>query len=160
MTPKDENKIIGQLSDKMVHDLRTSLTVINGSVDTILDEIVGPITADQKDLLETIKRNAKKFFSLIGDAVDDQRRKSMSLKKYKIFVVDDDPDFIKVTKINLSAKGHEVVTALNGWDALSKLKTYTPDVIVTDLVMTNMDGWKLGAKIREDARFKKIPIIF
>ena len=56
----------------------------------------------------------------------------------KILMVDNDPLMLELMSDMLSKKGHEIVVAENGLAALEALKTYTPDVIFTDLIMPNM----------------------
>jgi len=59
----------------------------------------------------------------------------------------------------LESAGFEVVTAVDGLDALQKLGTRPFDALVSDIEMPNLDGLSLTAKIRQDARHKDLPII-
>lgn len=59
----------------------------------------------------------------------------------------------------LEGAGYEVVTAVDGADALGKLPTRAFDALVSDIEMPNLDGLQLAARIRQDPRYKELPII-
>jgi two-component system, OmpR family, KDP operon response regulator KdpE len=73
-----------------------------------------------------------------------------------ILVVDDEPQITRVLKTTLSAKGYGIRTASDGEQALHEMKNWTPDLIITDLRMPNMDGLALCRTIRKESR---VPII-
>jgi CheY-like chemotaxis protein len=78
-----------------------------------------------------------------------------------ILVVDDDAELNASIRHALQAEGYDVVTAVNGRDALNQLKnpaTY-PSVIVLDLMMPIMNGWQVLDIIARDRSLQKIPII-
>ena len=77
----------------------------------------------------------------------------------KILVVDDDPDMLRVIEITLKNNGYAVTTAIDGELALHKVTLAIPDLIVADLNMPNLSGWRMSQKLKEDERFKNIPII-
>jgi len=76
-----------------------------------------------------------------------------------ILVVDDDIDMVHIIKSTLEKSGYEVVTAADGDEALQAIKKYTPDLMIIDLTMPYMNGWKFSAKVREQERFRTTPII-
>jgi DNA-binding response OmpR family regulator len=80
----------------------------------------------------------------------------------KIMIVDDNPDIVYSVKKGLEAlnQGYEVVGAEGGIDCIQKLDTEKPDLILLDIMMPDMDGWDVVAKIREDVKFMNTPIIF
>lgn len=77
----------------------------------------------------------------------------------KILVVDDDPTTRKVLSLYLKAKGHEVVTAENGLDALEKLGTQLVNLIMTDLNMPYMDGIEFIKHVRANSDWNNIPVL-
>src|SRR5258708_16687339 len=76
--------------------------------------------------------------------------------KGNILVVDDEAQITRVLKTTLSSQGYGIRTASDGEEALQLMKDWTPDLIVTDLRMPNMDGLQLCRQIRTESR---IPII-
>ena len=75
----------------------------------------------------------------------------------KILVVDDEPRIVSVIQSYLSQYGHEVVTAFNGTDALRLAEKETPDLIVMDIMMPEMDGYEVLRRYRQQA---DTPVIF
>src|SRR6266496_3688695 len=69
-------------------------------------------------------------------------------EKPKILVVDDEAQIARVLKTTLSARGYSVRTASDGDDALQVMKAWTPDLVITDLRMPNMDGVELCRHLR------------
>ncbi len=74
------------------------------------------------------------------------------LKGKKILVVDDEPDFLKMVRARLEEDGHEVVVAADGEEALRKVKSEKPDVVLLDILMPRMDGLKVLRRIRQADR--------
>ncbi len=76
--------------------------------------------------------------------------------KRNILVVDDEPQITRVLKTTLSAQGYSIRAASDGIQALEEMNTWSPDLIITDLRMPNMDGLELCRKVRAQTR---VPII-
>src|SRR6266700_1067016 len=76
--------------------------------------------------------------------------------KRNILVVDDEPQITRVLKTTLSSQGYGVRTAAEGEEALLQMKSWPPDLIITDLRMPNVDGLELCRRVRMESR---IPII-
>ncbi len=76
-----------------------------------------------------------------------------------IFIVDDDADLVFILKSALEIEGFDVVVSHNGQLAMNMLKNITPDLMIVDLTMPGMDGWRFTMKVRQDSRFAKTPII-
>ncbi|MFL2621858.1 MAG: response regulator transcription factor [Flavobacteriaceae bacterium] len=73
----------------------------------------------------------------------------MSDNKFKILLVDDEPDILEIISYNLKSNGFEVFTALNGVKALKKAKSILPDLIILDVMMPEMDGIETCEEIRK-----------
>ena len=76
--------------------------------------------------------------------------------KGNILVVDDEPQITRVLKTTLSSHGYGTRTASDGDEALQMMKTWAPDLLITDLRMPNMDGLELCRQVRANSQ---IPII-
>lgn len=74
----------------------------------------------------------------------------------RILVVDDEPLYVRLLKVNLEAEGYEVTTAENGEEALDSLSHAMPDLIVLDVMMPKLDGITTCTRIRQ---FSNVPII-
>ncbi|MTI21143.1 response regulator [Fulvivirga sp. RKSG066] len=77
----------------------------------------------------------------------------------KILLIDDTLSLLDEIKDILLMEGYEVITATNGFDGLGQVSSKKPDVIITDLVMPEMNGYKLIEKIKSIDKFRSIPII-
>lgn len=78
----------------------------------------------------------------------------------KILVVDDDPDFVRLTRTILQSRDYEVVTATNGEKALATMRKDKPDVVLLDIMMAYiLDGLDVGREMAEDPELKDIPVI-
>lgn len=81
----------------------------------------------------------------------------MQVKIKKILVVDDEPAITKLVELMLSVKGYEVIAAEDGKKGLEMFKTENPDLVITDIVMPDMEGIEL---VRSLIKIKKnLPII-
>ena len=74
----------------------------------------------------------------------------------KILVVDDEALLVKGIRFNLQNEGYDVITGSDGLEAVRAVQEQSPDLVVLDVMMPNMDGLTACAKIRE---FSDIPII-
>lgn len=74
----------------------------------------------------------------------------------RILVVDDEPLYIRLVKINLLTEGYEVITASNGEEALETIFTDPPDLVLLDVMMPKLDGITTCERIRQ---FSNVPII-
>ena len=77
----------------------------------------------------------------------------------KILLVDDEPDIVEFLKYNLEQNGYNVIVGHDGLEALKKLSE-NPDLIVLDIMMPHLDGYEVYQKIRENKKFRDVPIIF
>lgn len=77
-----------------------------------------------------------------------------------ILVVDDDPDFVEVTRTVLEKEGYSVITAANGDQGLTKAHNEHPDLILLDIMMASvLDGVNVSESLREDEDLRHIPLI-
>jgi len=78
----------------------------------------------------------------------------------KILVVDDEVKACELLKRYLQANGHDAVSAGNGIEALEKLKDGPVDIIITDILMPEMDGFQLCRECKTNEKLKSIPFLF
>jgi CheY-like chemotaxis protein len=78
----------------------------------------------------------------------------------KILVVDDDPDFVEVTRIVLEKADHQVIAAASGDEGFKRTKEDQPDLIILDVMMdTVLDGLSTSQRMHDDPKLRDIPII-
>ena len=78
----------------------------------------------------------------------------------KILVVDDDRDFIKITRLILESKQHQVITASNGEEGLKVMRREKPDLVILDVMMSYiLDGLDARRQMAADKDLKGIPVI-
>ena len=77
----------------------------------------------------------------------------------RVLVVDDEPDLIRILQFGLQAIHYHVETASDGQEALKKAREMKPDIILLDLMLPKLDGYKVCRLLKFDERYKNIPII-
>ncbi|MFH1414382.1 MAG: response regulator [Candidatus Omnitrophota bacterium] len=77
----------------------------------------------------------------------------------KILIVDDEPDLVNMVKMRLEANNYEVIFSHDGQEGLEKARNEGPDLIILDLMLPKMDGYKVCRMLKFDAKFKAIPVI-
>jgi two-component system alkaline phosphatase synthesis response regulator PhoP/two-component system response regulator VicR len=77
----------------------------------------------------------------------------------RVLVVDDEINIVRLIQVNLERQGYQVETANNGAQALAKIKESRPDLLVSDVMMPEMDGFELLANVRRDPMLMDLPVI-
>ena len=98
--------------------------------------------------------------SLLKEIID-QAEAAQSLRKTKptVLMVEDSDSVRKLNKSRLTSEGYSVLEAADGMDALRILSTELPNVILLDLHMEKMDGYKVLAFLKQNEKLKDIPVI-
>jgi len=81
------------------------------------------------------------------------------MDKKRILVVDDEAALVEMLALRLEANDYIVLTAGDGQEGLEKARKELPDLIILDLMLPKMDGYKVCRMLKFDEKFKKIPII-
>lgn len=82
------------------------------------------------------------------------------MAKQSLLLVDGDTKSLRVLEVSLKKSGFNVTTAVNGADALAKVETSAPDLIISDTKMPEMDGFELVERLKQHAEWATIPFIF
>jgi CheY-like chemotaxis protein len=77
----------------------------------------------------------------------------------RVLVVDDDDVIRQLITVNLELEGFDVVTAVDGQDALDKVKDARPQVVTLDVMMPRLDGWEAASRLRHDPETAHIKLI-
>ena len=79
-----------------------------------------------------------------------------------ILVVDDEPDILLTVSQMLEMSGYTVIQAKDGVECINKLNELeaTPDLVLLDIMMPDVSGWDVAAKIKENPSWNEIPIVF
>lgn len=81
------------------------------------------------------------------------------MAKPKILIVDDERDLVEMIKLRLEAAGYETSEAHDGQEGLAKAHKEKPDLIILDLMLPKIDGYKVCRMLKFDEKYKEIPII-
>lgn len=79
--------------------------------------------------------------------------------KKRILLIEDERDLVKAIIFRLEDAGYDILTAFDGEEGLEKARKDEPDLIILDLMMPKMNGYKVYGLLKDDARYAKIPII-
>ncbi len=90
-------------------------------------------------------------------AVNGARSRNMG---ERVLVIDDEPPIRLLCRVNLEAEGMEVLEAADGLDGVAVAREQEPDVILLDVMMPGLDGWRVAEELLDDERTQAIPIIF
>ncbi len=77
-----------------------------------------------------------------------------------LLLVDDEPGLREAVQAYLEDSGFNVVTASNAQTAWQTLEDYSPDLVITDVMMPQVDGYQFLNQLRADPRFRKLPVVF
>jgi len=81
------------------------------------------------------------------------------MSQKKILVVDDEVDLVETIRFPLEMDGFNVLVSYNGEDALNQARKEKPDLIILDLMLPKLDGYKVCRLLKFDERYKDIPIL-
>jgi twitching motility two-component system response regulator PilG len=89
------------------------------------------------------------------DRIDDATDK----RGYRVMVVDDSKTIRRTAETLLRKEGYEVITAMDGFEALGKIADYEPDMIFLDIMMPRLDGYQTCALIKRHRVFRNTPVV-
>ncbi|HEX7078183.1 MAG TPA: response regulator [Candidatus Eisenbacteria bacterium] len=84
---------------------------------------------------------------------------SQDQPRARVLVVDDEPDLVRILEFGLKAAGYQVEVASDGQEGLKKARDLKPDIILLDLMLPKLDGYKVCRLLKFDERYKHIPIM-
>lgn len=111
---------------------------------------------DLKIRISTLLKRSEIFEAFAKQSISQSHQE----EKTKILLVDDDPQMIKLFKFSLEKAGYECKSFNNAKAALEGIKTFTPDLIISDIMMPEMDGFQFREKILKESNVKNIPFLF
>jgi CheY-like chemotaxis protein len=169
---KLEYKVLGMIS----HEIRTPLAVIKEGLSLVLDEIPGKLNAKQKELLSAGKQNVDVLLESVeevfekswneiahpaqtpepGEAVSEKEK---VVPKKRILIVEDQAMIVNMLRMRLEANDYEVITAGDGQEGLEKAHKENPSLIILDIMLPKMNGYKVCQLLKSDPKYNHIPII-
>lgn len=81
------------------------------------------------------------------------------MDKKRILIVDDEEDIVNVLRLRLEANNYEVLSASDGQEGLNKARSMKPDLIILDLMLPKLDGYRVCRMLKFDEVYKSIPIV-
>jgi two-component system, OmpR family, alkaline phosphatase synthesis response regulator PhoP len=92
-------------------------------------------------------------------AVPSPRERGEKMASARILAVDDSPTILEMIKAILESGGYEVITASDGAEALETARSEKPDLILLDVMLPKLDGYRVCRLLKFDQNYKDIPII-
>lgn len=83
----------------------------------------------------------------------------MNTKAKSILCIEDEAEMIDLMRLILGRRGYDVKGAISGMEGLKMIREHSPDLILLDLMMPEMDGWEVYQQIKADEKMKKTPVI-
>jgi DNA-binding response OmpR family regulator len=84
----------------------------------------------------------------------------MATTATRVLVIDDEAPIRLLCRVNLEAEGMDVLEAADGPSGLETARAETPDVVLLDVMMPGLDGWRVAEELLDDPRTEAIPIVF
>lgn len=81
------------------------------------------------------------------------------MSKKRILIVEDEAELVEMITMRLAASGYEVISASDGQEGLEKAKKEKPDLLILDLMLPKMDGYKVCGLLKKDTKYAQIPVI-
>ena len=81
------------------------------------------------------------------------------MENKRILIIEDEQDMLGMLNIRLSAHGYNILTASDGNEGLKKAQSENPDLIILDLMLPGIDGYKVCALLKNNTQYKHIPIL-
>ncbi len=177
--PGNEMEILKyELMGMISHAIRTPLTVVKESLSLMLDEIPGKLNTKQKELLSTGKENVdeliqsvEEIFQKSWNEIVHSGRKSFPAEtitrkekdrltpKKRILLIEDQAVIVDMLRMRLEANNYEVITAGDGQEGLEKAHKENPNLIILDIMLPKMSGYKVCQLLKADPKYNTIPII-
>ena len=121
------------------------------------DFVLKPFDFEELKVRISTLLKRSEIFEMFSKKKDD---KYPSEEKTKILLLDDDPQMIKLFKFSLERAGYECKSFSKAKEALEAIKTFTPDLIISDIMMPEMDGFQFRENILKESNVKNIPFLF
>jgi CheY-like chemotaxis protein len=168
-----------ELMGMISHVIRTPLAVVKESLALVLDEVPGGLNEKQKELLSNGKKNLDNLIQSVEelsqeswdeivcslrqqfsiDVLIQKERKEKLPQKKRILIVEDQSVISSMLKMRLEANNYEVITAGDGEEGLEKARKENPSLIILDIMLPKMNGYKVCQLLKADPNYKTIPII-
>jgi CheY-like chemotaxis protein len=167
-----KDQVMGMIS----HVIRTPLAVVKESLSLVLDEIPGKLNPQQKELLSTGKKNVDGLIQSVEDISEKSwneivhpnrdnfteepvTEKKTETTKKRILIIEDQAAIINMLRMRLEANNYAVLTAGDGQAGLEKARKENPDLVILDVMLPKMHGYKVCQLLKTDPKYKTIPII-
>lgn len=95
----------------------------------------------------------------MNESTSDNAETTLDLTNLKVMVIDDSKTIRRTAETLLRKQGCEVVTAVDGFEALAKIAEHKPDIIFVDIMMPRLDGYQTCALIKHNSLYRKTPVI-
>ena len=90
----------------------------------------------------------------------DETASTFTPSNHTILIIDDEPDICELLEFKLKNEGYKTFSTTNPLEAVSKARDVSPDLIVLDVMMPELDGFRLCSMLKVDSKLKNIPILF
>jgi len=93
------------------------------------------------------------------DTIEDKQKRTVKSKGLVVLVIDDSATIRRSAENMLAKAGYKVISAENGFEALSKITRHHPDLIFVDIMMPRLDGYQTCAIIKNNSEFRHTPVV-
>lgn len=157
MLDKEEDPGKAKSLQLIYRNAKKLLDLVNKTLDLHMIESLKQMVGDNQPL-NTVETPLEETANVGLTQLLSQMNSKLKQGEYEVLVVDDSEDFLSFMTEALSDT-YKVRTAVNGKDALSKIAEHKPDIILSDVMMPEMDGNELCRAVRENPKTERIPFV-
>ncbi len=175
--PEDEvEKFKYRLMGMISHIVRTPLSVVKEGLALVLDEIPGKLNATQRELLSAAKQSLDELVRSMEEVFEKSwnevahpaksapappaaSEKESATRKKRILIIEDQAVIVNILRMRLEANHYEVISASDGQEGLERARHDNPDLIILDIMLPKLNGYKVCQSLKADPKYKTIPVI-
>jgi len=154
---KEKSSLISQDLTVFTHSLKERFTIIKGNLQLIIEKYQKDLNNDILSIINHLLNEIKQFEERFIFRLEKNDEKHT---EYEVLLIEDDLSTIELITNFFEAKGHTSKGVITGTKGLEELNFNHPKLILLDIILPDVSGFSICKKIKENEKFKDIPVIY